>query len=341
MARAAGWASLALAALLAGGCAGARAAPAPLREGYLSTRDGTRIFYRVLGNGADTVVVVHDGPGLHMETVAPDLRPLLPGRTLIFYDQRGGGRSTLDPDPDRWIFHTHLSDLGTVLEHFGLHRATLLGVGWGAGLVAVRAASSPDRVARLVLVAPVPPRSHPYRDVVEAEVNARLGTERKGRLDSLWARWGRGVDPASSCRAYFALRARALAGPSPRRPRGSTCDAPPEALRVHPRTVESTRTMHRSWAWLPLIRRIGAPTLVVHGALDPAPPAAAAEWGSIPDSRVLTLPGAGSLPHVEAAPAFFEAVDRFLRGEWPEGAERVPPPSAASPPPARGPGRGL
>lgn len=324
MAGAGRWVALALAALLAGGCAGLRTAPAPVREGYLAAQGGARIFYRVAGSGADTVVVVHDGPGLHMETLAPDLRPLLQGRTLIFYDQRGGGRSTLDPDPDRWIFHTHLSDLRKVLDHFGLRRATLLGVGWGAGLAAVHASNEPERIARLVLVAPVPPRSHPWRDRVQAEVAARLGPEREAQLDSLWARWERGADPAAHCRAYHALRARALAA-SERRARGSACHAPAEALQAHPRTVDRTRVMHRSWAWLPMLKAVRAPTLVVRGERDPVPAEAAAEWGALPDARLLTLSGAGAMPHVDAPGPFFAAVDRFLRGEWPEGAEPLRP----------------
>lgn len=64
--------------ILLAGCAAVRrpALPGPAvpREGYV-TSGAVRIFYRMVGTGPDTVLVVHHGPGLHHEALAPDLRP--------------------------------------------------------------------------------------------------------------------------------------------------------------------------------------------------------------------------------------------------------------------------
>ena len=43
---------------------------------------------------------------------------------------------------------------------------------------------------------------------------------------------------------------------------------------------------------------------------------------AMPNARLLELKGIGHFPYVEAPEVFFAAVDRFLRGEWPEGATR-------------------
>src|SRR5919106_2293557 len=74
-----------------------QAAPRVPAQGYLTGAGGAQIFYQVAGSGDDTVVVVHGGPGAGINDTRPDLEPLAQDRVVIFYDQRGGGRSEL-PD---------------------------------------------------------------------------------------------------------------------------------------------------------------------------------------------------------------------------------------------------
>ena len=106
------------------------------REGHVTADDGTRLFYRIEGDGPQTLVVVHGGPGNSMESVRPDFGPLARGRRVIYYDQRGNGRSQLIEDESRLSFEHHIADLDPVRRQFGLERLTLLGNSWGgaAGL---------------------------------------------------------------------------------------------------------------------------------------------------------------------------------------------------------------
>ena len=48
----------------------------PAREGRLTTGDGTRLFYRVVGSAPDTVIAIHGGPGVDLESLAGDFAPL-------------------------------------------------------------------------------------------------------------------------------------------------------------------------------------------------------------------------------------------------------------------------
>jgi len=96
---------IATSVLLSTGCgrSPARIAPGtpdsrPPREVFVSTPDGVRLFTRVVGSGADTIIVLHGGPGFTLDYLAADLEPLAARHTLIFYDQRGAGRSTLISD---------------------------------------------------------------------------------------------------------------------------------------------------------------------------------------------------------------------------------------------------
>src|ERR671927_520344 len=82
------------------------------QEGYIQTADGVRLFYKIVGSGTQTLVVVHGGPGNTMQSILPDLEPLSKNRRVIYYDQRGNGRSDLLDDDDKKLSITkHIQDL--------------------------------------------------------------------------------------------------------------------------------------------------------------------------------------------------------------------------------------
>lgn len=308
--------------LLAPGCA-LLGRGSPASEGYVPLEDGGRIFYRAVGRGPDTIVVLHDGPALHMGATAPDLAPLARRHVLLFYDQRGGGMSdsaakrrvrgwTVDP-----LLNTEQTGhLEAVRRHFGMERMTLLGHGWGAGLAALYAAGQPRRVERLVLLSPIPPSKEPYAGQGEARLRERLGAG-AARLDSLSAAWRLAADPRKACRELFRARHSGMVS-SPRaagRIRARPCDAPAGALRRYPDNAGRALALLRFWRWQPMLADIQAPTLVVRGEHDPVPAEAARDWTArIPGARLLEVPGAGAFPHAERPEAFFPEVERFLAG---------------------------
>ena len=76
--------------------------PSPsIREGHVDAGNGVRLFYRLLGSGRDTLVIIHGGPGFSSAYFGHDLDALAGmgrGHALLFYDQRGAGQSTLVKD---------------------------------------------------------------------------------------------------------------------------------------------------------------------------------------------------------------------------------------------------
>ena len=312
--------------LLLPGCALLGRGSPRASEGYVPTEDGGRVFYRFAGRGPDTIVVLHDGPALHMNATAPDLAPLARRHVLLFYDQRGGGRSDPGEAPARrrvsdWVRDPLLNTeqarhLEALRKHFGMERMTLLGHGWGAGLAAVYASERPTRVDRLVLLSPIPPSREPYARQAEARLRERPGA-RAGRLDTLAVEWRMGEDVRRSCRELFRLRHAAMAATqrAAGRIRARPCDAPADALRRYPATAERAWGLLRTWKWQPMLADVRARTLVVRGADDPAPLEAARDWAaSIPGARLLEVPGAGAFPHAERPELFFPELERFLAG---------------------------
>ncbi|MGH2982088.1 MAG: alpha/beta fold hydrolase, partial [Solirubrobacterales bacterium] len=58
-------------------------------EGFVNAGDGVRLYYRILGNGIEPVVLIHGGPGFTSDYLADDLEPMARAHSLFVYDQRG------------------------------------------------------------------------------------------------------------------------------------------------------------------------------------------------------------------------------------------------------------
>ena len=283
------------------------------REGYVQIDSATRLFYKVVGSGPDTVVVLHGGPGFHMNYLVPDFVPLAAHHTLLFYDQRNAGRSTLFTDTARANVRLLVSDLEALRRRFGIARLTLLGHSWGALLAGLYAAEHPDRVARMILVGAAGPPGvslPPYNPM--ARLDSAVNAARVRNLNA----WRGGVpDSTKGCWDYYALWSRGWV-PTPvhaRRMWGDICNVPQAAMlsatRGYPGASLAGRDITAALA------KVNAPTLVIHGDRDPMPRANPdAYLRLLPRAAFLMLPDAGHLPWNDQPAAFFTALDRFLSG---------------------------
>src|SRR6188474_237828 len=122
------------------GCSATKSTTSPLpksNEGYIEAGAGVRLFYRLLGSGPDTLVMIHGGPGFTMDYFLDDLSPLAARHTLLFYDQRGTGRSTLVSDSVSLDAQRFVEDLEAIRKHFNIERLSLLGHSWGSAITAL------------------------------------------------------------------------------------------------------------------------------------------------------------------------------------------------------------
>src|SRR5260370_2561905 len=116
--------------------------------------NGVRLYTRRVGDGTP-VVVLHGGPGAHHDYLLPQYDRLPQGRALVYYDQRGGGRS---PVPRETLvgWREHVADLEALRRGWGLSRVTLLGYSWGGLLALLYALEHPERIEQLALVSTAP-----------------------------------------------------------------------------------------------------------------------------------------------------------------------------------------
>lgn len=310
----------------------ARHATAVPPSGYAPGEGGERIFFKTMGEGATPVVIVHGGPGLDMDWYVEDLRPLARSHRVVFYDQRGGGHSSLPADPNTITMQNHVRDLEALRRHLGAERIVLLAHSFGPSIAALYAIEHPDRVERMVLIGPIPPAAEGFDRAYEANMAARAGGEASARMAELERAWADAPDPIAVCRDYWRLAMPPrLADPAASLPRlkAEPCGPSPEAMRYSlkntmPRTVASLG----NWDFRPALARLRVPTLVVHGEDELIPMAMVEGWArTMPDARLLRVPKSGHFPYAERPELVFPALEAFLAGRWPEGAQA--PPAAA------------
>lgn len=100
--------------------------------------------------------MLHGGPDFDHGYLLPDLDRLADSFRLIYYDQRGRGRSADQVLPEEVTMASEMDDLDMVRQHFDLASPALLGHSWGAVLALEYALRHPERVSHMILMNPAP-----------------------------------------------------------------------------------------------------------------------------------------------------------------------------------------
>lgn len=286
------------------------------REGFVAVGGGVRLYYRVLGSGPDTAIVVHGGPGAGMNSVLADFRPLSSDLTLIFYDQRGGGRSTLPADTTQLDARYHVADLDAVRAYFGLERLQIIAHSFGAIVVARYAEMYPDRVERIVLhgaTGPVRAEAARVAQAAPANPDTALSRRSSALLGELLD--GSAADPVGTCRRWEEIGRRlATRNGETTEWSGTVCDAPPEAVRYYFRyTAQLSPRTFGDWDFTTQLAQVRAPVLVVAGEGDSLALAAQRRWAeSYPNGQLFTVPAVGKAAIAEDPDRVVSAIASFL-----------------------------
>lgn len=264
---------------------------------------GVSLFERRVGEGPP-VVVLHGGPGAHHDYLLPGFDRLATGRTLVYYDQRGGGRSAVARDvPVGW--RDQVADLDALREVWGLDRLAIAGYSWGGLLALLYALEHPGRVSLLALVSPAP-AWRAARAEFEARFAARSAAPAIQAMRAELQDSGlRERDPEAYRRRTFEL---SVAGyfHDPAR----VSDLTP--FRVTGRTQQEVWESLGDYDLRPRLAGLSVPAVVVHGDDDPIPAESARAVAALLGAPFHLLPACGHVPHVEAVDAFVSVLDAFL-----------------------------
>jgi proline iminopeptidase len=264
---------------------------------------GVSLFERRVGHGPPAVVL-HGGPGADHGYLLPGFDALAEGRELVYYDQRGGGRSPVARDvPVGW--REQVADLDALREAWDLDRLVLVGYSWGGLLAQLYATEHPERVERLALVSPAPSwraaRDEFERRFAERNLAPALEAERRTLRESglrerdLEAYERRLFELAVVPYFYDPAKARELA-----------------PFRVVGRTQQEVWRSLGDYDLRPSLQRLRLPAFVLHGEDDPIPIDASRETARLLGAELHALDRCGHCPYVERLEDFRRLVDAFL-----------------------------
>lgn len=285
----------------------------PPRESGFTTTTGVPLYWARYGtSGGAPVLVLHGGPGAEHDYLLPQMLALANRRRdLLFYDQRGGGRSrTDDRTPITW--RTQVADLVAVIAELGAEPLTLVGYSWGAMLAMLYAIEAGAQRAgpmatRLVLIEPAPV-TRAFRDRFETEFDRRQSSPRiQGMRDELTSSALRERDPEAYRQRAFELSVA-----------GYFAD-PDKARDLTPFRVVG-RVQQSIWESLDdfdltrkgMLDSVHVPALITHGRQDPIPLESSRAAADALRTRLVILEDCGHVPYVEQPTQLFSAIEDFL-----------------------------
>ncbi|WP_394748134.1 alpha/beta fold hydrolase [Spongiimicrobium salis] len=285
--------------------------------GHFKGADDLDIFYQIKGKGKDTLVIVHGGPGMDSEYMVADFEPLAQKHTLIYYDQRGGGRSSLPENTDLLHIDRHVEDLEALRSYFKLDRLKIIGHSFGPMVVAKYAIAYPQQLEKMVFLGPVPPMQGDFFAQYGANLAKRLSPEQLEEMGALNNAMLTGDDPKKACQEFWkiGLIPRLAKGLPISVVKGDCCAAPAEAIRYGMGTTNATTFGSLgNWDLRPDLAKVNTKTLILHGEEEAIPMDMVTTWTTaLPNATLIKVPNAGHFSYVERPDIVWPAIEAFLK----------------------------
>lgn len=292
-----------------------------VREGYAVTPDSVRLYYRVVGNGPETVII---GAANYFQKSLDALAT--PTRRLVLYDLRGRGKTDSVPPSKMGIAEFDAADIDVLRKEVGAEKVAL--IGWSGGALSTfrYAADSPDRVSALVLLTPVGPRWVPWWDDMRKNGASKADTVASSALAARIKAGEFKDNEVALCResakvglkTNWVVTERINLAPD-------VCDSPNEVPSRYGDFVPRLLAKLGKYDYRADFARVTARRLVIHGEFDNPPLGGSLEWvAGQPEARLLVVKGVGHWPHYEKPDETLAALTAFLDGGWPVGSDVVP-----------------
>lgn len=290
--------------LLLAGTALAQATPAS--TGMVSTPE-VELAYEAYGAAGTTtpVIVANGGPGLsHVYMLQNDVwtRRLAHDRQIVFYDQRGTGKSKQVKPDAAWGMDAQVADLEAVRAKFGFSKFDLVGDSYGGLLAMAYAAAHPEHVEKLILSDSAAPA---WKDIVRVlpdvfpDVLEQIAAREKNAS---------GADAADQrIRDHFLMLFYSEANRDAYLAGVKDLGSSPQ---VSAAVQKATRTLDLT-AELPKFK---FPTLVITGRYDMnvTPITAWNIYKAIPGAKFVVFEKSGHLPAYEEPDKYVQVVGAFL-----------------------------
>lgn len=147
------------------------------------------LHINIIGEG-EVIVFLHGGPGSEHRFFLPHVLPLSQRFKLVFYDQRGCGKSETSKN-NQYSMKDEVEALELLRKELDVEKINLFGESWGSMLALLYATSYPERVNRIFLTAVIGVTAEGFTTFSE-ELEKRLSEEDKIKLSILEEKYKRG-----------------------------------------------------------------------------------------------------------------------------------------------------
>jgi len=296
------------AALAAGKAAVAPTPESPVREsGHTIAGPGGSLYVEVRGSGSGVpLFMVNGGPGFSHDYVhcSNAWDEIAKHRRVVFYDQRGVGRSAPLKSGQSCTLADQIDDLDAVRASVGADKIDLLGHSWGGYLVMAYTARHPEHIRHLVIVDSAAPKWDDtvflFKDVFPD------GIERQNALGFAEA-LGDSVSYAQDIHEYLQML---FWSPDNR-----------DRFMAHAAEYSYNRNVNevlnadlKRFDLNPELPKFRCPTLVITGRFD-MNVAASVAWKihhAIPNSQFVVFERSSHLPYFEEPEKFVQTIEGFL-----------------------------
>ncbi len=275
-------------------------------KGFAVSEDGTRIAWQRHGAGEPVILFIPTWNIVDSRVVLHQVDFLSAQATVVTFDPRGAGASER---PDHgYDFTMHAADTLAVLDAAGVGRASLVTASRGVNSAILLAAGYPERVGRLVAIAPYvrlePKTGGTFWTINEIREEADLFSAHGWRTEwPAFARWFmRKVfsepDSEGTIRELVAI----------------ALEASPEILITQEREL--------NWdAIPPLLTSVTNPTLLIHGDGDVTTPMSMVQAlaDALPDGRLEVILGGGHRPDIRTPERVNGLIAEFVIGSPTDG----------------------
>jgi len=274
------------------------------------------LYVREIGQGP-AVIVLHGGPDFDHSYLVPELDRLSDKFHLIYYDQRGRGRSADGVKPEDVTLESDIADVDKVRQYFKLDSVVILGHSWGTVLALEYALRHPELVSRLILMNPAPASQDDFKEMRRERLE-KLGAD-ADRLTAMRAGAGYKEGDPDAVAAYYRIHFKAAFA------RPENLDKIIARLRssftkegiLKSRAIEN-RLMDDTWLLpgynlAPRLKVLKVPTLVInsdHEIIPASTPEHITE--AIPKAQMVTLRDCGHFSYLECPAAVREGIDAFF-----------------------------
>ncbi len=281
-------------------------------EGYKNV-NGVNHFYKIVGKG-EPFILLHGGPGMYHDELYPYFQELAKSNQVIFYDQRGNGKSVMDKiDSTNFTVELMVEDLEALRLEFGLEKLNIIGHSWGGLLAMYYTSKYPENVSRLILIDAAPVNTELLIESYENQIT-RFTPEEWDYVQELWKSEAYlNGDPKVHNEAMRLAEGKVFSNKS-------VIDEYMSVASFNEQTAKNMVALSELSTGMKLnihvesqLSKITCPTLIINGEDDfivfDAPQLA---HQVIQNSELVIIEGAGHYPFIEQRELFYKELNKFI-----------------------------